>query len=183
MKLNNPHDKLFKAILQDQTLAVDYFNHFLPAQVVEQIDFDTLTLSNTSYIDEKLRDTYADMVFSCDLKNDAEPIEIALLLEHKSYIDRHAPFQILYYIASAWMQAISNKQPPRLIIPVLFYHGQEPWGYATIGDYFKYLHPTLLQHVPDFDFIFNNLNGMSDDQIRKITNQFLAANFLAMKHF
>jgi predicted transposase/invertase (TIGR01784 family) len=81
------------------------------------------------------------------------------------------------------MQAISNKQPPRLIIPILFYHGQEPWRYSTTGDYFKDLHPTLLQHVPDFDFIFNNLNGMSDDQIRNMTNQFLAANFLAMKHF
>ncbi len=143
MKINNPHDKLFKAILQDQTLAIDYFNHFLPAQVVRQIDFDTLNLSNSTYIDENLKDTFADMVFVCDLKKGDEPVEIALLLEHKSYIDRNVPFQILYYMTSAWMQAISNKQRPKMIIPILFYHGQEPWGYATIGDYFKGLDPTL----------------------------------------
>ena len=183
MKINNPHDKLFKAILQDQTLAVDYFNHFLPIEVAEQIDFETLKLSNSSYIDEKLKDTYADIVFTCDLRNRAEPVEIALLLEHKSYVDRHAPFQILYYVTSAWMHAISNKQQPKVIIPILFYHGQEPWAYATIGDYFKGLDPRLAPYVPDFDFIYNNVTDMSDDQIRLISNQFLAANFLAMKHF
>ena len=37
--------------------------------------------------------------------------------------------------------------------------------------------------VENFDFIYNSLTELSDDQIRLFTNQFLAANFLAMKHF
>ncbi len=183
MNLNNPHDKLLKAILSDKTLAADYFTHFLPANIAGQIDFDTLQLSSASYIDENLKESFADLVFDCTIKTDGEPIEIALLLEHKSYVDQYAPFQILYYTAAAWMQRIANKQPPRAVIPTLLYHGKEPWDYTTIEDYFANLPKGLNAFLPKFDFVFNNLQAVADDQLWHITNQFLAANFLALKHY
>ena len=183
MNLNNPHDKLFKAILQDKTLAKAYFSHFLPAFLVESIDFESITLANVSYVDEKLSGSFADIVFACSLRNNEAEIDIGILIEHKSYVDFHAPFQLLYYIASAWMQAVANKQKPRLIIPILFYQGSKPWEYANIDDYFANLPSNLHHYLPNFDFVFTNLQAIGDEEMWTLTNQFLAASFLALKHY
>ena len=183
MNLNNPHDKLFKAILQDKTLAIDYFQQFLPTHLVKNLDFESLTLTANSYVDDKLSANYADVVFTCKIKNKGTQVDLAILLEHKSYVDKNAPVQLLYYVATAWMQAIANKEKPRLVIPVLFYHGKEPWEYATIEDYFDDLPPELGIFLPNFEFVYNNIQGLSDQALWAITNQVLAISFLTMKHY
>ena len=182
MNLNNPHDKLFKAILQDKTLAKAYFSHFLPANLTEKIDFDSILLTDGSFIDEQLRASFADIVFSCRLRTGQVPVDICILIEHKSYIDPYTPFQFLYYLASAWMKTIASNQKPRLIIPILFYHGSKPWDYATIETHFATLASDLKCFLPNFDFVFSNLQALSDEKIWMVQNQFLAASFLALKH-
>lgn len=183
MTLHNPHDKLFKAILEDKTLAAAYFRHFLPEELVRALDFESIQLSTGSYIDDRLNASFADVVFTCLLKSQNKSIDLAILIEHKSYVDKNAPFQLLYYVASAWMQALARKQEPKLVIPVLFYHGVEPWEYAGIETFFRDLPDDLYVYLPKFDFVYNNLQSISDDQIWALTNSFLAASFLTMKHY
>ena len=183
MDLHQPHDQFFKAIMQDKAMATDYIKSFLPLSITQNIDFSSLVLEDKSYIDELLKSTFSDIVYSCKVKNVDENFEIAILLEHKSYIDIQVTFQLLYYISSTWMKKIANNEKPILIVPVLFYHGKEKWEYQTITTLFSNLPNELKQYIPNFEYIFNNLQSLSDQDIRALQNQFLSANFLALKHY
>ena len=51
--VNNPHDKLIKIVFSDRTEAEAYFKQNLPPKIVGQIDWDTLKLEGTQYIDDE----------------------------------------------------------------------------------------------------------------------------------
>ena len=182
-KINNPHDKFIKALMNDRQMALEYLHNFLEKEIAERIDFDSIYISDSSYIDENLSSSFSDIVFHARLKDTKEDIEIGLLIEHKSYIEVYTIFQILYYLSSAWIKAIRKNEKPKLIVPILFYHGKEKWEYSTINDYFNKLPAQFKKFVPDFDFIFNNLQTMNDGQTKALENQFLSASLLSMKHY
>lgn len=183
MKINNPHDLLIKSILKDKKMAVDYLQNFLPKEIADKVDFETLTLVETSYINDQLKTYFSDIIYNCRIKSDNLDIEIAILIEHKSYKDKFVVFQILHYLSSAWIQSISNNENPKLIIPILFYHGKEEWKYQEIKDFFITAEDKFLQYVPNYKYIFNNLLELNDNQLWALENQFLAVNMLALKHF
>ncbi|KPA16316.1 transposase YhgA family protein, partial [Candidatus Magnetomorum sp. HK-1] len=51
--VNNPHDKLIKIVFSDRTEAEAYFKQNLPPKLVGEIDWDTLKLEGTQYIDDE----------------------------------------------------------------------------------------------------------------------------------
>jgi len=104
------------------------------------------------------------------------------LIEHKSDIDHLVPVQLLYYISSAYYKQIKQGQSLRLIIPVLFYHGNKPWPYQRLSGLFSEQYATLFNFLPDFDYIYNNIQVLSDEQLMNLSNQFLVAALLSMKH-
>ena len=81
--INHPDDKFFKAVFSVTENAIDYISKELPTDVVNRLNFDTLKLEKESFIDEKLKDTFADLIYSVKLKSDKE-IKISLLFEHKT---------------------------------------------------------------------------------------------------
>ncbi len=86
--INNIHDKFFKSILSKTDVAKDFFKTFLPKDVLNVIDLNTLKFTKNSYIPSKLKETFADLVFECKLKNSEHSALISILLEHKSYPDK-----------------------------------------------------------------------------------------------
>jgi len=66
--INNPDDKFFKAVFSVEENAVDYISKEFPADVVKQLDLKTLKLEKESFIDEKLKDSFADLIYSVKLK-------------------------------------------------------------------------------------------------------------------
>jgi predicted transposase/invertase (TIGR01784 family) len=48
-------------------------------------------------------------------------------VEHKSYLDAAIFIQLLGYMVLMWQEDLKNKVPLRLIIPVVFYHGESKW--------------------------------------------------------
>lgn len=99
MELHQPHDQIFKAIMQDKLMVIDYLKAFLPNNIKENIDYNSLVLEDKSYIDELLKSSFSDIIYSCKLKDSNQQIEISILLEHKSYIDNNVPFNcfIIYH--------------------------------------------------------------------------------------
>jgi predicted transposase/invertase (TIGR01784 family) len=67
--INNPDDKFFKAVFSVEENAVDYISKEFPADVVKQLDLKTLKLEKESFIDEKLKDSFADLIYSVNLKD------------------------------------------------------------------------------------------------------------------
>lgn len=128
-EINSPHDSFFKRLLGDLAVAVDFMECYLPPEILARLDLDTLRLEPESYVDPELRNHFSDLLFSVQTTASSTPVFIYLLLEHKSAPDRWVAFQLLRYIVRFWerQHAQGCKRLP-LVIPLVFYHGQERWN-------------------------------------------------------
>lgn len=176
------HDTFIRAIMANPQVATDYFKACIPKHIQDLLDFSTLQQLPDTYISKELQKSISDIVYSCRKASGNGEVKISLLIEHKSYIDKYAPIQIGSYIFSGLLKQISNKESPSLIIPILLYHGKDRWEYRTLAGLFENLESALQGFVPDYQYIFHNLGQISDVEIQKLHNKFLAASFLAMKH-
>ena len=150
----NPHDAFFKHYLSQPAVASDFLRHHLPAEVVALLDLQHLRLEKDSFVDEKLRSYFSDLIYTA-MTHDANPVAVALLAEHKSYPDDWVDFQVLRYKVGYWVrefeaiEAEVEKQraeaksaaeaglPPPLrtkarttltpILVILVYHGKDEW--------------------------------------------------------
>jgi predicted transposase/invertase (TIGR01784 family) len=165
-ELNNANDKYFKGMMSLVGVVRAFAEQFLPRDVQDKLDLDTLEFDNTSYITDELSEFFADMVWKCQYKNGHQFAKISFLLEHKSYKPTHPHFQLLDYIRGAWrLQAGENKRPT-VIVPIVLYHGKEPWEYEPLDSYFGVVEPELMRFLPSFDYILVNLQKYSDKVIK-----------------
>jgi len=138
-KLPTPHNNFFQYALSHPAAARNLIELHLPADLVQILDLDSLELQKDSFIDDELRDSYSDMLYSIRLSGrlsgqDGEPIEgqVYLLLEHKSQSDPMTCFQMLRYIVRIWEQRLRKGQSLCPVFPLVIYHGQEAWS-APVG--------------------------------------------------
>jgi predicted transposase/invertase (TIGR01784 family) len=181
-KLYKSHDGFFRKLMSERQTAQDYLAAFLPESLKDAIDFETLEQDTDSYVDEQLKASMSDVVFKADTRQ-GFGINFCFLFEHKSYIDEKAPFQILHYISSAMLKRAINKEAQRLIVPILFYHGEAPWDYESLADKFAAIDEGLKIYLPRFDYLFHNYQAKPDEEIKQASNPKLTAALIAMKHF
>lgn len=176
------HDAFFTAVFSDVERTKAYLKAFLPSHILQAVKIDTLTPEEGSFVDEQLRKTFADLIFSVETQS-GQPSDLCLLFEHKSYPDKHAAFQILHYISSAMLKRVKANEPPRLVLPILMYHGQQPLAYLPIRHFFEPVDSAFQPYLPDFEYIFHNFLKIPDEQIEHIEPTLLSAALLVMKHF
>ena len=129
-KLPTPHNNFFHYALSHAHAARDLIQTHLPVDLVAALDLDSLELQKDSFVDDELRDSYSDLLYSVKLVDqEGRPAEgqVYLLLEHKSQSDPMTCFQLLRYIVRIWEQRLRNGQSMCPIFPLVIYHGQEPW--------------------------------------------------------
>jgi predicted transposase YdaD len=130
----DPHDKLFRALLEDPKRARGLLqDHLPPAVVAELADAPPEPLEG-SFVDAALRGSQSDRLFRVPLK-DGRTAYVYALLEHKSAPDPRTPIQLLTYMARIWDRHLAEAggAPDRLpaIIPMVIYHGRRPWTVPT----------------------------------------------------
>ncbi|MBD2781376.1 Rpn family recombination-promoting nuclease/putative transposase, partial [Xenorhabdus szentirmaii] len=59
-----PHDSTFKRFMAQIENARDFFDIHLPEKIKKNCDFNTLTLTNSSFIDHQLRSRISDVLYS-----------------------------------------------------------------------------------------------------------------------
>ena len=69
-----------------------------------------------------------------------------------------------------------------MIIPILLYHGKNRQEYHTLEDLFENLEPEWKKFLPNFNYIYNDLGNIPDEQIELLNNKFLTASILALEH-
>ena len=74
--------------------------NYLPKEMVKLLDLDSIQLQKDSYIDEKLKKSFSDLVFQIQTKESVGYISI--LFEHKSYPTEEISLQLLRYICNIW---------------------------------------------------------------------------------
>lgn len=127
-QLRHPHDVYVKILFGRIAVARSFFRCYLPPELVAELDLRSLTLDKESFVSEKLREYFSDLVYRVQRK-DGGAAFLYLLLEHKSTPERWTPLQLLGYQHEIWerAKATCGDQLP-LIVPVVLYHGERPWN-------------------------------------------------------
>ena len=97
---STPHDSLLKRFLRDSETARDFLDIHLPPALRQLCDLSTLHLESGSFVEDNLRASYSDILYSLQTS------------KGEGYI---------YVVMQHHLDA-GNKTLP-LVIPMLFYHG------------------------------------------------------------
>jgi predicted transposase/invertase (TIGR01784 family) len=148
--IHQPHDKFFKNSFADVTVVREHLRAFLPKEISDKIDFESLVQDDTNYISEALQAHYADVVWNVNYGRTG--IKIALLYEHKSMPDKYVLVQLLRYILQIWDEKISRDEDLVLVIPIVVYQGVQEWEHQRFEHLFPDIDGVLLRYLPVFDY-------------------------------
>jgi len=143
----NPHDKFYRNIFGKEENVHDFLQNFLPREILEQIDLDKLYFDPSSYVDQRLQDSYSDILVKSALKSGYDTY-IYFLFEHKRNKSPYIELQLLRYMVNIWEDFLNNRESWQnklpIIIPIVIYNGQIPYNE----------HPNFLRHfdLPSEEF-------------------------------
>ena len=178
--LQNPHDGFFKQTFGRVGFAREFLAQFLPTDVVHCLDLPSLEPANESFVDEALRQTQSDLVFTVPLVGGGGEAVVYLLFEHKSYADRLTVFQLLKYVVRINERRLREGLPLCCVIPLVVYHGPTGWNVARSLDELIDVPLPLARFLPGFSIELFDLSGYDDEQLRG--EAFLHASLLLLKY-
>lgn len=155
---HHTHDRFSKKMLSDPERAKELLQTCLPAEICEKIDWSTLQLQNTEYIDAELNRLNSDLLFSVDFNGSESYIHT--LIEHQSTNNRWMALRILDYMTCIWrpfMKEEAEYLPP--IFPLVLYQGGQPWtAPAEFINLFDPRYTNVMTHyIPNFRHELLNL--------------------------
>jgi len=177
----NPHDRLFKSTFSDKQIATDYLKNFLPKALIEKLDLPSLKLEPTSFINSKLEAYFSDVIYVCQYGE--ESLTISLLFEHKSQPSGIIYLQLLRYLLEAWDQQKKQKESLRVIVPIVIYHGKKAWKRRSFSSYFQKLDEYLRPFVPEFAYLFTDLQDWDDEVILSLEAGLMKNTMILLKHY
>jgi predicted transposase/invertase (TIGR01784 family) len=131
----NPHDRFFRGIMQQQPVAIEFFQAFLPKDVLQHIDLDSIKATSSSFVEPELSEQVNDLLFECQFKQDEGSVSgyVYLLVEHQSRAEKLLPLRVFRYVLAALdkhaKQHPNKPLPP--VYPMVFYQGERsPYPYS-----------------------------------------------------
>jgi predicted transposase/invertase (TIGR01784 family) len=184
-EITNPHDKFFKASFSRLDVVQNFIEEVFPSQYRDNINLNSLKLSNATFIDNELSEHLADLVYQAEYAG--EPALITLLFEHKSYQEDFPEGQLLRYMSNIWRDEQKQKKGKKrknstVVIPIIVHHGKSAWKKVSMRRQFGNPHQDLLKFLPKFDYLLFSLNDFSDVQIANFKNTFLSTAAMLLKH-
>ncbi|OTA14413.1 putative transposase [Xenorhabdus vietnamensis] len=174
-----PHDAAFKGFMARIENARDFFDIHLPEKIKKLCDFNTLRLTNSSFVDSQLRSRMSDVLYS--VKTQQGDGYIYVLVEHQSTPDKMMAWRMMHYAFMAMNQHLQqgNKELP-LVVPVLFYHGDiSPYPFQQVWTQCFSL-PKLAEEMYFNPFPLVDVTVIDDDEL--VNHRKIAVMELAMKH-
>lgn len=174
-----PHDAVFKIFLSQPEIARDFIEIHLPPSLKQICNLDTLHLESGSFIEDRLRQYYSDILYSLETTKGHGYVHV--LIEHQSSPDEHMAFRLLRYAVAAMQRHLDagHKTLP-LVIPVLFYQGKRspyPWPMSWLSDFPD---SDIAQPLYTHDFPLVDITLIPDDEIMQ--HRSMAALTLIQKH-
>ncbi|MBK8252045.1 MAG: Rpn family recombination-promoting nuclease/putative transposase [Polyangiaceae bacterium] len=167
----HPHDTLVRRVFGNPKHARGELQHLLPKALSARINWSTLKVEPGAFVDEALKASYSDLLFSVEL--DGSKTFIYLLLEHLARPQRFLLFRLLGYLVrflDRWLQDHPNATHLPVVIPILLCHGRTPWTYPLCFEELVNAPPdvrVLVQDfIPKFRALVDDLSTVSDDALR-----------------
>jgi predicted transposase/invertase (TIGR01784 family) len=77
--VRSKHDALVKHLLGKQVAAVEFLEHYLPADFKALINLSTIKLEKESFVEEPLKRQLSDLVYSVKTKDNEDAFVYVLL--------------------------------------------------------------------------------------------------------
>jgi Putative transposase, YhgA-like len=189
IKIPNPHDKFFKETFSRLEVVKSFIEEVFPNEFKSKINLNSLQLSNASFVDDMLKEHFADLVYETEYQG--VKASITLLFEHKSYQENFPEWQLMRYMTNIWgeeqKQSTEEEKEkkstqPSLVIPIIIHHGETAWKKTSMRACFGNPPSELLRFLPEFDYLLFSLNDFEDYQIANFKNDFLATAAMLLKH-
>lgn len=168
-----PHEGLFLKVFKDKENTKYFLKEHLSQEILKHMDLDSLYLENVSYVDDKLRKNFSDLVFSVNIGNEEFPAsKIYFLFEHKGHQEPLVGMQILRYMALQWKEMLDQGQVPGKklppIIPIVIYQGRESWQVrSSFQDLVDMPSEEFKYFIPDFSFAFFNIGQIDERKVQQ----------------
>ena len=165
------YDSFYRKIFSQRNNLEDLLRNALPKQYADKIDMSSIKLLKESFVDDKLRNTYSDMLIDVKIAN--KDAKFYILIEHKANYNKFTLLQMLKYLVRIWDEELRNDASSLTpIIPMLVYQGKSKWDSdrkltmcfnrdvinATDKDFAKF--------IPNFEYVLFDLNQISDNQMK-----------------
>ncbi len=163
----SPHDRVFRAGMGNVKVARDYFLKNLPKEILEVTDLSTLKLCSQTYVDEELKLSQSDVLYSVKIAKQAA--YLYMLCEHQSKPDRLMPFRVVKYEINIWadhLKQFGGHELP-LIVTTVFYNGREPYTYSTDFKDLLNAPKELIEIVWRQPFKLIDAHDITDEEIRQ----------------
>ena len=184
-RIGHPHDRLFRAIVENARRAQDLIETHVGSRFPGLLAPVPPVALDGTFVDENLRMSQVDKLFAVQLR-DGAPAFVHVLLEHKSTSDPAIALQLARYKSRIWEAYADGKlsvhwpggaggpsgattRVDRLwalpaIIPVVFYHGGDPWT-APFSIAEMVLHKELGEFESRFGYVLRNLGELADREL------------------
>ena len=179
-RIPTPHDATFRQFLSQPSVARDFMELHLPAELRALCDLSTLKLESGSFVEHDLRQYFSDVLYSLKTRRGDDGY-VHVLVEHQSTPDKHMAFRLMRYAVAAMKRHLDagHKKLP-LVVPLLFYAGKRsPYPFSTRWlDEFS--DPTLAESVYGSAFPLVDVTVIPDEEIAE--HRSMAALTLLQKH-
>lgn len=184
--ISTPHNNLFQSGLAQPETAASLIRQLLSPDTVSKLDLATLTRQPESFVDQELRDSHSDVIYSVMTRpdDDGDPKEVLVyfLIEHKSEPAPLTAFQLLRYLIRIWERCLRNDQSLQPIIPLVVYHGQTEWRKnRTLSDVVPYP-ADLAQFSVQFEFPILDLWRTENEKLGGPEDSFLQSLLVLLKY-
>ena len=173
--VHEPHDALFKATFSDLENAAGELRVALPPALAAALDWSTLSLESTSFVEAALGKRFSDLLFSVTLVGAPDrQVFLYLLFEHQSTPDELMAFRLLRYEVEIWTRFLKKHKDARrlpAIIPLVLYHGERTWqvprDFVDLIDLEGPARAAALRYLPAFEYVLDNLTATSDEALKQ----------------
>jgi predicted transposase/invertase (TIGR01784 family) len=175
---NLPHDALFKRIMENDIAAREFLSEYLPAEVREIVDLDSIKVQKESYIEPNLTKRLSDIVYKVNTRDKRDAF-IYVCAEHQSSVDQLMAFRLWRYTLLLAERHIKDKGKLPLIFPLVVYSGTAKYtAPRNLWALFEY--PELAKKLLAEDHGLVDLQAMPDDEIAR--KKHIALFEFVMKH-
>jgi len=177
---DNPHDKRHKELLSNKKSFLSLLRDCVKEPWVDELDEDSITKTNNSFILQDFSEKEADIVYEAKLNG--RTVIFYILLELQSKVDYRMPYRLLLYIVEIlryyYNHADVNERDNKdfkfpVVFPIIFYSGKDTWtvpfnlkemfsDYETFGDY-----------VLNFKYMLVNAKGYDNTTLKNFSSKLL----------
>jgi hypothetical protein len=179
------HDAFFEETFGMPSLGSAFLKRVLPRKLRKQLDFDQLTVVKTKFRDVLFRETRPDIVYNVPIIGSDEYVSFHVIVEHKSFDDHSAIYQVWQYVAQLCVQDVEKRLiDPKMkkrrkwsknfrlspIIPIILHHGEKPFTGETQLVNLFYPLPGAEEYLPHLQAILVDLSAIEEGNLPRDPN-------------